>query len=1244
MKVLKFVIPGDIRTLTSKILLHKQLTMRQFCTLFIAFGFIFPVFSQNNYWKPVKPESINLPAVAERKIQPLKSNSFELDYAGLKAALSQAPMEFTPEAKQQPLTMSLPLADGSLLDFHIWESPVMAPELMAKFPEIRTYAGSAADGSGLIVRLGVGHKGFHAFIFSPDGGVQSVRPYSEDAGSGYYMNYRMEDLPNDPSLPGRQFICGADEHSSLPLSSVAAPGNKTSVVDRNAVVTLRKYRFAVAAQGEYSVFHGGTKPLVLSAIVEGVNFIAAIQERDWAVRLELIANNDEIIFLDPATDPYSGDLVTSWMNQNPAAINPIIGTGSYDIGHVFCRVTNTPGGVYVAGLAELASVCTLLAKARGGSSLPSPTGEDFYLIAAHEIGHQFSATHTFNSCPPSADNVSSSTAYEPGGGSTIMSYAGTCAPDIVENSQQSYYHIASIEQVVNFLTQGGGNTCGEAIVTDNTPPELSIPLTDGFYIPISTAFKLDADATDPDGDNLTYCWEEFDLGPSGPLGQPTLTAPAFRSFEPTDESARTFPRLTSIVFNQQNDTEVLPTYSREFNFKCTVRDNHPGSGGVASDAVKFYATDQAGPFLITYPNTNSVVWNIGEYQTITWNVANTDKSPVNCKTVNIWLSLNNGLVNQVLLASGVPNTGKCCIQVPDNLTNTARIRVEAADNVFFDISNAGFKIQAATQADFSICPAVFGTLACTPAVYTTEISTGAVLGFNASITLEATGLPPGATATFSPNPVAPGSSSTLTVDFSDGTAEGAFDLTVSATANGNTKTSVIAYNVVQNDFSGLALQTPVDGAQSVDIGPWLSWNGVIDADQYEIQVATSPSFEAGTILAAKSDVTLDSFKVPILLAEGQVCYWRVRPKNTCGNGAWTAPFVFVTKVQNCTSLASTDLPVNISSNGTPTVTSKITVSGPGALLSDVNVKKVQGNHAFLSDLDVQLISPAGTGVSLFKNKCPGYSGNFNIGFDDSAISAFACPPPQNGAYAKPAQPLSALAGQNSGGIWTLQVKDNSIGSGGQISGFELEFCSSIALNAPFIVNNNTLQVMPGANAAVSDNLLKVDDANNGADQLIFTIVTVPVYGDLRIAGIPLQPGAQFTQADINNGLLRYYEYGFNTGTDDFRFSVTDGEGGLVAGTFNIQPFPLGTGEPGGNIAFDLAPNPAGESVRLFVSQPLDSDSHVRLFNIAGQLLHSWTLPSGATMLLLDVADLPDGIYAVAVENAKGSGVRKVVVR
>lgn len=1210
--------------------------MRQFCTILLLSGLFSSISAQNNapqWWKTVDPESISLPATAERKIQPLICKTYQLDYTALHAALQTAPMEYTGAA---PLSLQLPQADGSMRAFHVWESPVMAPELAAKYPVIRTYAGRANDGSGTLVRLGVGYKGFYAFMVASDGSIQSVRPYA-DGQDTYYMAYHVKDLPRDSG--NSLAACGVDD-----MAAASDHPAQNTVTDRgSAAVVVKKYRAAISAQAEYAQFHGGTKPLVMNAIVEALNFIVGIQERDFGMRLELIPNNDTLIYFDPATDPFDGDLVTSWMQQNPSAINPLIGVNSYDMGHVFCRVA-PQGGIYVAGQASLASVCSQIFKARAGSSLPSPTGESFYMIVVHEMGHQVSATHTFNRCIPSEDATTTSTAYEPGSGSTIMSYAGTCDPDDVQNNSDSYFHIASILQAREFIKDGNGSTCGTDVQINSSDPEAVIDIPNNLFIPIRTPFQLTGSATDADGDALTYCWEEYDLGPSSVLGDPQGNAPAFRSYPPTTSPSRIFPRLQLVLSNGTSKSEVLPDTSRSFTFRMTVRDNHAGGGGMDWKEIKFKSTYTAGPFRVSYPNSNAVTWMVGEYQTVTWDVANTDLAPVNCRTVNILLSTGGGSSFPIVLASGVPNIGRCCIRVPDNVTSGARIRIEAADNIFFDVSNSNFKIQQPTLAAFSFCPAKLQDLACVPADYSMEISTDAGAGFSDPVTLSATGLPAGATATFTPNPVIPGSSSTLAINFGDNVPEGTFDLTVEGTANGTTKTSVISITVVKNDFSALALLTPANGAQSVDLGPILYWNAVVDADKYEIEVATSPSFEPGTILAYNANVVADSFKIPILLNEGQVCYWRVRPVNSCGVAEWTKPFVFVTRVQNCASLTATDLPKNISANGTPTVESQIIVNSGGSI-SDVNVKKIQGSHQFFKDLEVRLISPAGTNVLLFKDKCASYNGAFNIGFDNSATGGFPCPPSNGNAYI-PTESLDAMNGQNAAGTWILRIKDNAISSGGQFTAFELELCSSVALNAPFLVNNNLLMIAPGANAPVSQNLLKVDDPNNGPAEITYTLMTVPKYGDLRkFGGAPMAPGDEFTQEELNNGSVSYFEYGFNTsGSDEFDFSATDGEGGLVSATFHIQPLPLDVKEPLGSINFELAPNPATESIRLQVAEPLDSDSRITVFNAAGQQLRNWTLRAGATSILLDIAELPDGVYAVSVQSEKSRGVKKVVVR
>jgi subtilisin-like proprotein convertase family protein len=347
-------------------------------------------------------------------------------------------------------------------------------------------------------------------------------------------------------------------------------------------------------------------------------------------------------------------------------------------------------------------------------------------------------------------------------------------------------------------------------------------------------------------------------------------------------------------------------------------------------------------------------------------------------------------------------------------------------------------------------------------------------------------------------------------------------------------------------------------------------------------------------------------------------------------------------IQSCNVKEATDLPKNISANSTPTVESHITIASGGAI-SDINIKKIQGNHSFFKDLEAHLIGPSGTDVLLWKDKCSGFNGNFNFGMDDGAPATFNCPPPNNGVAYKPASPLSIFNGQAAAGQWTLRVKDNFISSGGSLAAFELEICSSVATNPPLIVINNPLSISSGTNAVIGDNLLKAEDPDNGPFSLKFTLMSLPKHGQLLINGTIASIGTTFSQFDISNGAMRYYDYGQNLGEDTFNFSVTDGNGGLATGTYVVMPFSVGTHEPSAAISFDLAPNPANAVAVMSLSQPLQSDARVRLLNAAGQVVQSWQLAAGAYSLRLDVNQLPRGIYAVSLEGDNFKGVKKLVI-
>ncbi|TNE69099.1 MAG: T9SS type A sorting domain-containing protein, partial [Bacteroidetes bacterium] len=1065
---------------------------------------------------------------------------------------------------------------------------------------------------------------FHAMWSSAHNGTVFIDPYAH-GHTEYYVVYHKKDYA--PPAGKAPFGCDVALDDEPVVTGQELPAPVVSARSNDGY--MRQYRLALACTGEYATFHGGTKPAVLAAMVTSVNRINSVYEQEFAVTLQLIPNNDTLIFLDSSTDPYANNNGGTMLGQNQSTCDALIGAGNYDMGHVF----STGGG----GIAGLGVVCTG-GKARGVTGQSAPVGDPFDIdYVAHEMGHQFSGNHTQNnSCSRFGP-----TAMEPGSASTIMGYAGICAPN-VQNNSDDYFHGVNVAEIMDFILSGPGGNCPVLIPSGNTAPVVSAG--PNYTIPKSTPFALHAEASDPDSaDVLTYCWEQMDnntgimppqsTNPSGPL---------FRSFIPDTLPTRYFPRLETLVDNTGSTWERLSSVGRNLKFRVTVRDNNPAGGSTAQDDMVVSVDKNTGPFKVTSPNTTEN-WQIGAYQIIRWDVANSDQAPVSCSAVNIRLSTDGGLTYPVQLAEAVPNTGKYCLLVPDIESATARIMVAAVDNIFFDISDKNFSITPATAPSFSLCVVGEETQLCLPESYTATVSTSALLGLDSLITLSVEGLQGGATAVFTPDQVLPGEDAQLTIEFPAGSGDGNLDFTIQGIAAGDTAVFSTSLTLVSNDFAALQLLAPVNGSTGLDQTPVLYWQTVPDAEAYDVEVATFPTFEADSIQIAQENLTVDSLKVPVLLEKGRIYYWRVRPKNECGPGDWVGPFAFSTLVNVCAVIESGDVPKTITASLATTVESKITVLG-SSTISDVNLALFQGNHQFFKDLEVHLISPAGTDVLLFKEKCGSYNGSFRMGFDDSGATGLTCPPSNTGAIFQPEEPLSAFNGENSNGDWILRVRDNVVSSGGAINAVSLEICANTTLFPPVIVNNNLLQVGSGNNDVISTDLLKSEDPDNSAAELVYTLMTVPKNGRLELFwNGELQVGAQFTQADLNAGGLRYFDYGHLAGPDQFGFTVSDGAGGMAQGYFHIQPIIVGVRAPGQLLEFSLAPNPATETVRLTFGTALRCETRVQLFDAAGRQVRYSQLAAGAFSGTLAVQDLPRGLYILAVDNAEGRGVKKLIL-
>lgn len=800
---------------------------------------------------------------AEPWVRPNFFQGALLDHDVLNDVLGDAPMEFTERAWANPVMLELPMPDGTFQMFEVWESPIMHPDLAAQLPGVKTWAGQGVDDPTATLRLDMTPQGFHAQVLSAEWTVQ-IDPYSK-GDTVFYASYDRAGL-RDQVLD--QWTClGADRPHGQPVLQ----GRDQNVLMRSGTF-LQTYRTAVAATGEYTVFHGGTQAAGQAAIVTAINRVTGVYERELAIRLTLVANNINIVYTDGATDPYTNNNGSTMLGQNQTNINAVIGSANYDIGHVF----STGGG----GIAQLSVVCTA-SKARGVTGLPSPTGDIFYIdYVSHEMGHQFGALHSFNSnnagCVPQR---SAASAYEPGSGSTIMSYAGICGSDNLQNSSNDYFLHRSFDEILAFSTGGTGG-CPANVANGNTVPTADAGAN--YTIPRQTPFMLTGAGSDANGDTITYCWEQRDLGAaqsaSGGAFADLGSGPIIRSFLPNTSPTRIIPRVSNLLANTFVIGEALPNTNRTMNFRLTIRDNRAGGGGVNTDDMQVTCTTTSGPFQVTFPNAAGTQSGM---IAVTWNVASTTAAPVSCANVMIELSTDGGNNWPTVLNASTANDGSEAVTLPPINTTTARIRVRAVGNIFFDISNANFTITppAGVPGAFSLTSPANGAtgVSLTPTL-TWGTASGAT-SYEVTVDTDASFTPPFTyqNNTASTSQIVPGATLSNSTVY--------FWRVVASNGSGSTNGSPnpASFTTAPPPPPGaFSLTTPANGAINQSVTPTLGWNASSGATSYEVTVDTDAGFALPNIYQTSTAFT-SAVVPPATLAEGTLYFWRVIASNVGGS-------------------------------------------------------------------------------------------------------------------------------------------------------------------------------------------------------------------------------------------------------------------------------------------------------------------------------------------------------------------------
>ncbi|MBK7678344.1 MAG: reprolysin-like metallopeptidase [Chitinophagaceae bacterium] len=845
--------------------------MRKF-TLLIFMGLFCVVASaQQGYWSANSNKSgIATDKAVARISFPTEFKLFNLSIEPLRQKLFSIVGN---QALRHSTVISLPNADGSIEQFEVYEASNFEPALQAQFPEIRAYSGRGITDKAATLKLSISPQGIQTMVFRANGPNEYIEPYSQDhtVYAAFKSQRKKGELPWVCSTPDQQMAQDLNQRVSRVESSTGE---------------LKTMRLAQSCNGEYANYFGATSAaqvaLVLAAYNATLTRCNGCYEKDLAIHLNLIPTTTNVIYYDPATDPYTS--LGNWNNQLAAALLANIGEANYDIGHMF----GASGGGGNAGC--IGCVCVDGQKGRGITSPADgiPQGDNFDIdYVAHEVGHQMGGNHTF-----SMSSEGTGVNKEVGSGITIMGYAGITAQDVAPHSID-IFHQATIQQIQANMA---GKTCPVTTSLSGINATPVVAAVSNYTIPVTTPFALTGSATDADaGDVLTYCWEQNDnsttTGAASVASPTKVTGPNWLSFPATTSSTRLMPRISTILSGASvtgplaggdagANIEALSSVARTLNFRLTVRDNRPYNGTAIGQTqfTDMVVTVDAttGPFLITTQNS-AVSYQGGSTQTVAWSVNGTTGAPINCANVKISFSTDGGITFPTVLAASTPNDGTEDITIPVGLTTTGRIKVEAIGNIFFDINNASITVLA-PPAGFSFnSPAPIVSSCPTPTSLSTNLTATYFGGHSANINLTAAVVPSGS-VTLTPATLTTGTTTTqVTLNNTNLLSPGNYIVTVTGTSTGvTTQTRDIVFTITP---SAPVITTQPLG-QTVCTGTNVTFTVVASgATSYQWQLST----DNGTTWGNVGGATSASYTVVAPTTAQNGHQYRVITSSICGN-------------------------------------------------------------------------------------------------------------------------------------------------------------------------------------------------------------------------------------------------------------------------------------------------------------------------------------------------------------------------
>ncbi|MCP9234402.1 proprotein convertase P-domain-containing protein [Lewinella sp. JB7] len=443
---------------------------------------------------------------------------------------------------------------------------------------------------------------------------------------------------------------------------------------------------------------------------------------------------------------------------------------------------------------------------------------------------------------------------------------------------------------------------------------------------------------------------------------------------------------------------------------------------------------------------------------------------------------------------------------------------------------------------------------------------------------------------------------------------GEYSIRVTVTGEGVADELTLRLRLTDGAPSAPTPGLPVAGESDVDPFAQFTWAAREGATAYNLQLSTDPTFASREL--DLSMITETRLELVYPLAGTTTYYWRVRSRNACGAGEWSATSTFTTSDRSCTVKYASDLPLTISSRDSVRVVSEIYVANP-ITISSLEVT-LGLEHTYIGDVYADLVAPDGTVISLFRplqnGLCAGR--NLYVNFaDDAPVTAESfgedCETGRRDDYRRvqSRQPLSSLNGTLARGTWQLLLTDRAIRDGGSLTDFGLNICGE---------RTRDREVGIGLRSA------PITSCSNGDGEARLQLRGTFTDPDLRVEAGNLALDNYSYSIDRQSGevLVRFSAWTLvGPGTFDLSYVVTDDDGTERRAVSTLTVLPIPEPVPPATVRADSTTVTfywrTSDVAREYRLEIAETEDFARVVGARTSPINVLTLPR---------ADLPEGFY------------------